>query len=361
MNINLDNVISIVYGIIALSLLIFVHELGHFIVARLSDVKILTFSLGFGKKLISFKGKETEYALSLVPLGGYVKLLGESPDDVIKEEEAHRAYYNKPPLIKMLIAFTGPFFNIIFAFLLFYIVFVAGYNVLSTKIGSVEKDYPAYEAGILPGDTVVAIDGVNVKEWSDIMDVMAKTDKTPLKFTIKRGDKTFDLFIAPKTIEGKNIFGETIKRRVIGITASNDFLKKKEDIIGAIPKAVYQTYFLSKVTVLGIIKLVEGSISPKQIGGPLLILEVAGKQAKEGKKNLIYFVAIISINLAVINLLPIPILDGGHILFHIIELITRRRLSQRAMDISQKVGMGVLIAIMALAFFNDITRMFFGK
>lgn len=361
MNINIDNLISLIYGIIALSLLIFVHELGHFIVARIFDVKVLTFSLGFGKKLISFKGRETEYALSAIPLGGYVKLLGESPDDIVNEEEAHRAYSNKPPLIKMLIAFTGPFFNILFAFLLFYIVFISGYNVLSTKVGSVEKNYPAYEAGIKPGDIIVAVDNIKVQEWNELMDVMARTEKTPVKFTIQRGDEIFDLHIHPKTIEGKNIFGEKITRKVIGVTASNDFLKRKEGIVNAIPKAANQTYFLSKVTVLGIIKLIEGTISPKQIGGPLLILEVAGKQAKEGKKNLIYFVAIISINLAIINLLPIPILDGGHMLFYTIELIIRRKLSQRFIEISQKVGMGVLIAIMALAFFNDITRMFFGK
>lgn len=359
--INFDNVISIIYGIIALSLLIFVHELGHYIVARLSDVKVLAFSLGFGKKLVSIRRGETEYAISAIPLGGYVKLLGESPDDEIKEEEMHRAYSNKPPLIKMLIAFTGPFFNIVFAFILFYIVFISGYTVLSTKVGGVEKGYPAYEAGIQQGDVIVKIDGEAVSEWSELMEVMSKTEKTPLMFTVKRGDKTLDLMISPKVIEGKNIFGEKITRRVIGVTASNDFMKRKEDPLNAVPKAVYQTYFLSKITVVGIIKLIEGSISPKQIGGPLLILEVAGKQAKEGKKNLIYFVAIISINLAIINLLPIPILDGGHILFHLIELITRRKVSQRFIDISQKVGMGILIAVMALAFFNDIMRMFFGK
>ncbi len=358
---NFDNILSIIYGIIALSLLIFVHELGHFIVARLADVKVLAFSLGFGKKLLSFKRGETEYAISAVPLGGYVKLLGESPDDEIKEEEKHRAYTNKPPIIKILIAFTGPFFNILFACILFYVVFISGYNVLSTKVGNVEKGYPAYEAGIQKGDVIVKIDGEDVSEWSELMEVMSRTDKTPLKFTVKRDEKLMDFFISPRVIEGKNIFGEKITRRVIGITASNDFFKRKEGVLEAIPKAVHQTYFLSKVTVIGIIKLIEGSISPKQIGGPLMILEVAGKQAKEGKKNLIYFVAIISINLAIINLLPIPILDGGHILFHLIELVTRRKVSQRFIDISQKVGLGILIAIMALAFFNDITRMFFGK
>ncbi|RPJ55067.1 MAG: RIP metalloprotease RseP, partial [Dehalococcoidia bacterium] len=155
--------------------------------------------------------------------------------------------------------------------------------------------------------------------------------------------------------------GETTKRRVIGVTASNEFFTKKETLSGAIGKAGLQTYNLTKVTIVGIVKLIEGSISPKQIGGPILILEIAGKQAKEGKKNLIFFIAVISINLAVINLLPIPILDGGHIMFHMIEIVIRRRISQRFMDVAQKVGMGILITIMAFAFFNDIMRLFHGK
>jgi len=354
-------VINIIYGFIALSLLILVHELGHFLVARWANVKVLSFSLGFGKKLLSFKKGETEYAISAIPLGGYVKMLGEAPGEEVPEEEVSRSYSNKPPFVKILIAFTGPFFNILFALVLFYFVFLSGYSVLSTKVGNVDKDYPAYAAGIREGDTLVAIDGKSIAEWSDLMDAMAQTGSQPIKVTVKRDGNLFDISLTPKEMESKNIFGETIKRRVIGVAAANDFFVKKETASGAAVKAVYQTYNLTKITILGIVKLIEGSISPKQVGGPLLILEVAGKQAKEGKKNLIYFIAIISINLAVINLLPIPILDGGHILFHIIEIVIRRRVSEKFIDISQKVGMGILIAIMALAFFNDITRMFFGK
>ena len=132
--------LNIVYGFIALSLLILVHELGHFLVARLANVKVITFSLGFGKKLLKYRKGETEYALSAVPLGGYVKLLGESPDDEVSEEEKNRSYHQKPPLVRMAIAFVGPLFNIIFAFVLFYFVFLSGYSVLSTKVGTVEKD-----------------------------------------------------------------------------------------------------------------------------------------------------------------------------------------------------------------------------
>ncbi|MCX8023187.1 MAG: RIP metalloprotease RseP [Syntrophorhabdaceae bacterium] len=352
---------SVIYGIIALSLLILVHELGHFIVARKAGVKVLSFSLGFGKKLLKYKRGDTEYALSAIPLGGYVKLLGESPGDEVPPEELHRSYYQKSPFVKILIAFTGPFFNLLFAFILFFFVFLSGYTVLSTKIGNVDKTYPAYEAGIREGDVIVAIDNEAITEWSDLMEIMAKIELKPIKVTVKRGDQLLDFMVTPKEVEGKNIFGDTIKRKVIGVGASNDFITKKEGLFSAVTKATYQTYNLTKITILGIVKLIEGSISPKQIGGPLLILEVAGKQAKEGKKNLIYFIAIISINLGVINLLPIPILDGGHILFHLIEIITRRRVSERFIDVAQKVGMGILVVIMTLAFFNDIMRMFFGK
>lgn len=353
--------VNVIYGIIALSLLIVVHEFGHYLVARIADIKVLTFSLGFGKRLIGFKRGETEYAISAIPLGGYVKLLGESSDDVISEKDAPRAYSNKPPFVKILVAFAGPFFNIILAFVLFYFIFVAGYTVLSTKVGSVDKAYPAYQAGIREGDIIVSINGKKISEWSELMEIMSGTEGGPLKVTVNRDGKLIDFRITPMEIEGKNIFGETIKRRVIGITASSELVNKREGPISALSKAIYQTYYLSKITIVGIVKLVEGSISPKQIGGPLLILEVAGKQAKEGKKNLCFFVAIISINLAIINLLPIPILDGGHILFNLIEIIIRRRVPDGVVAAAQKVGIGILVAIMMLAFFNDIMRMFFGK
>lgn len=352
---------NVVYGFIALSLLILVHELGHYLVARLANVKVLAFSLGFGKKLINIKKAETEYAISAVPLGGYVKLLGESPDDEVKEEEISRSYSHKPPFVRILIAFAGPFFNIIFAFFLFYCVFLSGYNVLSTKVGKVETGYPAYEAGIREGDMISSINGQSITEWSELMDLVSNSKAHILTFTVNRNGNTLDYQISPKEIESKNIFGETIKRKVIGITASNEFLTKKETLIGAVGKAGIQTYNLTRITIVGIVKLIEGSISPKQVGGPLLILEVAGKQAKEGAKNLIYFIAIISINLAVFNLLPIPILDGGHIMFHLVEIIIRRKISQRFIDIAQKAGMGVLLAIMVLAFFNDLMRIFYGR
>ncbi len=349
---------SVIYAIIALGVLIFAHELGHFLVARLFNVKILAFSLGFGKKLLKFKKGDTEYALSAIPLGGYVKLLGESPDEEVPEEEIPRSYTHKPPFVKILIGFAGPFFNIILACILFFFIFLSGQSVLSTKVGSVEKGYPADVAGIQAGDVITSINGKPIEEWSELMDIMAKSDLKPMKFGVNRDGQSFEVTITPRETETTNIFGEKVSRKVIGIVASNAFLERKETLGGAAYKAVIQTYTLSELTVVGIVKLIKGSISPKNIGGPLLILEAAGKQAKEGKRTFAYFIAIISINLAVVNLLPIPILDGGHIFFYLIEMVSRRRISQRTIEISQKVGITILILIMVLAFSNDLCRLF---
>ncbi len=355
------SIASIVYGVIALSFLILVHELGHFLVARWFNVKVLAFSLGFGKKLLKFRKGETEYALSAVPLGGYVKLLGESDDDEVTEEDLPRAYSQKPPYVRMLIAFSGPFFNLCFAAVIFYFVFLSGYEVLSTKVGEVQKGYPAYEAGIQPGDVILRVGQREIQEWSELMEEMGKAPSGSIPVAVKRGEAVIELSMVPREVESKNIFGETIRRKVIGVMASSDFVARQETVLGAFPKAVYQTYNLTKITILGIVKLVAGTISPKSIGGPLMILDIAGKQAKEGKKHLAYFVAVISINLGVVNLLPIPVLDGGHILFQLIEIVTRRRVSRRWIEVTQKIGLGILLCIMALAFFNDIMRMFFGK
>jgi len=351
-------VISIIYAVIALAVLIFAHELGHFIVARLANVKVLAFSLGFGRKLLKFTRGETEYAISAVPLGGYVKLLGESPDEEVPEEEIPRSYTHKPPLVKILIGFAGPFFNIVLACVIFFVIFLSGQSVLSTKVGSVEKGFPADIAGIKPGDVITSINGKPIEEWSELMDTMAKSNLAPMKFGVRRDGQSLEIVITPREMESTNIFGEKVTRKIIGIVASNTFLERKETLGGAASKAVVQTYVLSELTVVGIIKLIKGSISPKNIGGPLLILEAAGKQAKEGKRSFAYFIAIISINLAVVNLLPIPILDGGHIFFYLIEMVVRRRISQRAIEISQKVGITVLIMIMVLAFSNDLCRLF---
>lgn len=349
--------LNVIYAAIALGLLVLVHEFGHFLVARLANVKVMVFSLGFGKKLFSYRRGETEYAISAFPLGGYVKMLGESGDDEISEDEADRSYSNKPPLVKMAIAFAGPFFNVLFAGFLFYLIFVTGFPVLLPRVGDVIKDSPAAQAGLQKGDVIEGIEGKAVNEWTDLQSAVASSELKPLQFTVKRDGKVFHANITPKESQDKNIFGETVNRKMIGVAPSGETVTQSINPLAAFPRAIERTYNICELTVLGLVKLVQGSISSKNIGGPILILQTAGKTAREGKSTFLNFVAIISINLAIVNVLPIPILDGGHILFYAIEIVTRRKISQKTVEIAQKVGVVILVMIMAFAFYNDIARM----
>ena len=353
--------LNLVYFIIVLSILIFVHEFGHFLVARLAGVKVLTFSLGFGRKLLQFKRGETEYAVSAVPLGGYVKMLGESTEDEVPEEEADRAFSNKPPLVKMLIAFSGPFFNVLFAVLIFFVILLTGYQAPSnkTRIGQVPPGEPAYVAGLKEGDIVTAIGGRPVRQWTELQ--RAVTDDAslkPLKFEITREGQPMTLMITPRATEEKNAFGESLgkTRPLIGVAAATEL--KRESLREASPMAIAETYNWTELTIVGIVKLIEGSISPKNVGGPILIFQQVGQHAKAGRSSFLFFLAIISINLGVVNLLPIPVLDGSHILFSFVEFAIRRRIPTRTVEWSQKVGIGILVCIMVLAFYNDFMRLF---
>jgi regulator of sigma E protease len=353
--------ISIVYAIIALSLLILVHEFGHFLFARLTNVKVLAFSLGFGKKLLHYKKGETEYAISAVPLGGYVKLLGESPDEEVGEEEKDRSFSNKSPFQRFLIVFAGPFFNIIFATLIIYCaLIVSGSGSLSSRIGAVEKGYPAYEAGVRTGDMIIEVNGTKISEWQDLLREMAFTRVAPMNFVFQRDGKIFNVTITPKEVEEKSELGNVIKRKKIGIGPTK-MIWKEEGIFSAFPKSIHVAYTMTKTTIRGFYHMITGDISTKEIGGPIAIIQLTGKQAQGGIWSLVTFVAFISINLGILNLLPIPVLDGGHILFNFIEIIIRRKVPEKTVANAQKVGLTLLVMLMAFAFYNDIVRLLHTK
>jgi regulator of sigma E protease len=351
--------LNLLYFIIVLSILIFAHELGHFLVARLAGVKVITFSLGFGKKLLSFKKGETEYAVSAIPLGGYVKMLGESTEDVVTEEDAPRSYSNKPPLVRILIAFAGPFFNLLLAVVVFFGIFLTGYPVPSTRpeIGQVMTGEPAYDAGLKSGDIVARINDRAINKWSDLQKIISSSDFHPMKFDIDRRGRIIVVWITPKLRDEKNVFGETVgKMTIIGVAPANDI--KRESFTGAVSKAVADTCNLTELTVVGVVKLIKGSISAKNVGGPILIFQQAGERAKAGKSSFLFFLALISINLGIVNLLPVPVLDGGHIFFSVIELILGRKIPVKAIEVAQRVGVCILVCIMVLATFNDVMRLF---
>ncbi len=354
--------ISFLYFLIALALLILVHEFGHFIVARIFDIKVLTFSIGFGKKLVRHVRGETEYAISIVPMGGYVKLLGESPDEEVPEEEKSRSFSHKPPYVRILVALAGPLFNVLLALVVFYFISIIGYNVPSARVGKVADNMPAQAAGIKKGDIITKIDGKPINEFLDIASSIEKTESDTVKVTVDRAGAPIEFTVKPTTIQEKDVFGEPFTRKILGIERSDEVIKKRQSPIKAVPLSFYMTWEYSRITVVGVVKIIQGTISPKNIGGPVLIFQEASKRAKKGFGDFVLFFALISINLGVINLLPIPVLDGGHILFNTIEIIIRRRIPQKAQEVAQTVGLVILLLIMVFAFYNDFDRIFdFGK
>lgn len=351
--------VSIISAIIVIGVLVLVHEFGHFIVARFFNVKVLKFSIGFGPKLFGIKGQETEYLVSAVPLGGYVKLYGEEDEEIIDERE--RAFCFQKPLKKISIVFAGPLFNFLFAFLVFFIVNSVGYKTVSSKVGEVKEGYPAYVAGIKNGDFIIKIEGKDVKVWEDVSNVIKASSGKPLSVEIKRGNDIFLTTVTPKLEKTKNLFGEEISVPVVGIVSSNELVTISYPIHIAFFRGGYQVYELTKLTLLTVYKLIKRVVPISSLGGPIMITKLAGETAKTGTLNLVAFMALLSINLAVLNLLPIPILDGGHIILFCFEAITGRAASPKFKEAFTYVGIIIIAMLTITVFYNDIARVFLDK
>ncbi|PIV21032.1 MAG: RIP metalloprotease RseP [Deltaproteobacteria bacterium CG_4_8_14_3_um_filter_45_9] len=350
--------LTIVSTAIVLGILIFVHELGHFIISKKMGVKVLKFSLGFGPKLIGKKIGETEYQIAVFPLGGFVKPLGEDPNEEVKEEERHRSFWAQPIWKRALIIGAGPFFNFFLAAALFSSINLFGIPYYPSKIGEVSPGLPAEQAGLKKGDVVFSIDGEEITKWDDLSQVIRNSKGKDLLLKVKRDGETLDIKVTPKPSTQKNLFGEEVPVFIVGITPFDEIVVQKVGPFRAIGKGLSQTWFGIKLTVVSIIKLIERVIPAKTIGGPILIAQMAGEQAKRGLLSLALFMAILSINLGVINLFPIPILDGGHFLFLGLEAILRKPLSIKKMEIAQQIGLIFIILLMLFAFYNDLIRIF---
>ena len=347
---------TILSTIIVLGILIFVHELGHFLLAKRLGVGVLTFSLGFGPKLIGRRFGETQYQISAVPLGGFVKLIGENPEEEVKEEDRHRSFSAAPIWKRALIISAGPFFNFFLAVALFSTINLFGIPYLPSKIGEVSPGLPAERAGLKKEDLVLSIDGKEVSKWDDLSKMIRNSNGKDLLIKVKRNGEILEIKITPKLSTQKNLFGEEIQTFIIGITPSDEIIVQKVGFLEAMSKGLSQTWYGIKLTVVTIVKLIERVIPAKTIGGPILIAQLAGEQARRGFLSLVLFTAILSINLGVINLFPIPILDGGHFIFLALEAILRKPISIKKMEIAQQVGLVLIILLMVFAFYNDILR-----
>jgi regulator of sigma E protease len=351
-------VTSLVVAILILGFLIVFHEFGHFFVAKRVGVGVLKFSVGFGPRLVGIQIGRTEYVISAIPLGGFVKMIGEDPDEEVSAADRELSFTNKSLWRRTAIVLAGPLANLLLAFLAFLAVFAIYGNSEPRDeaiVGGVSRDMPAAAAGLQAGDLVVAVDGAPVANWEKLAEIIRGSDGEPLRFTIDRAGQTLDIDVQPKASPRHNEFGEVVDTAfLIGI--ERGMVATAVGPLKAVQLAGEQTLWWIRTLVLSIFKMVGGSIPADQIGGPIMIVQAAGEQAQRGLEDLLYFMAIVSVNLGVLNLLPIPILDGGHLFFFAIEGILRRPLAIRHREIAQQVGLVLLVSLMAFAFYNDIRR-----
>jgi regulator of sigma E protease len=378
----------VIYAIFVLGILIFVHEFGHFIIAKLFNVKVEKFSLGFGPKLFGKQIGETEYLLSAFPLGGYVKMFGEggaiegsatsAPVDTEKtydeesgetlddppeltEAEKARSFAHKPPLARIAIVMAGPVFNLVFAWLIFILLCMLGVPTVTARIGDVIKDKPAARAGVLKDDVVTGINGNKITQWDEIAALIAAGKGQPIVLTVKRNDRDLKFTITPEPRIAKNIFGESIKGHAIGIAAAGEVATEYSNPYQAVIKGTAQTWKVIELTVMSLVKMVQRVVPMDSVGGPIMIAKMAGETAQMGAASFLAFMALLSINLGVLNLLPVPVLDGGHLFFFFCELVIGRPVSQKVREYAQQIGLFLLLSLMVLAFYNDIVRYFFSS
>ena len=445
--------------IIVLGILIFFHEFGHFLVARLFGVGVEKFSLGFGPRLIGKKIGITDYRLSAIPLGGYVKMVGEEPDAEIDPADRPLSFTHKPVFQRMLIVAAGPVFNILLAIVIFFVSFsITGIDDIKPVIRQVHKDsvaqkaglqvqdrivsiddsgidawydinaaladsqgktlrigvvrndavltidvkpelkqgldllgdsisyydlgisalpelkaiigdlspgFPAEKADLKKGDQIIAINGIPIDSWRQMQSIISSSGGAELTISIRREGEVFEVNLTPQFVEDKNHLGQVEKRYLIGISnqpmdiPQADLVTKRLNPIKAAVESFKRTYSICALMIRSVVKMIDGSIPKENLGGPIMIAKLAGDQAKQGIDKLIQFIAFISINLAILNLLPIPVLDGGHLLFFTIEGIKGRPVNLKVREVAQQVGLFILILLMILVFYNDITRFFF--
>ena len=369
---------TIIAVVVVLGGLIFFHELGHFAVARGLGMGVSTFSLGFGPKILKYRKGKTEYALSLVPLGGYVALVGESdPKDIPEGFTEKESFALRPAWQRLLVVAAGPAANIILAWLLCWTLALGwGTPVLLPQVGGIVQNGPADKAGIQPGDTILSINGAAVANWQAMADAITQSNGKTLAVTLSRPDMApqaddqtradeaaqpeqgmiISVELTPERSTRKTIFGEEESAWLIGIRNSGAVRLVQHGFADAAIAGAGQTADMVSLTWQSFVKLAERVVPLDQVGGPIMIMQMVGKQAHEGLAGLLALAALISINLGILNLLPIPVLDGGQIVFCLWEIIFRRPLNARLQDYAMRAGIALLVALMLLATYNDLWR-----
>ncbi len=342
--------------LLIISFLVFFHELGHFLAARFFGVRVHVFSIGFGKQIYSKVYRGTRWQIALIPLGGYVKMKGQDDTKPGLMEEGNDSYNNKTPWQRIVILFAGPFANFFLAAILYFIIALSGANSLSPTVGKVQENSPALKAGIQKGDIILKINNTEIKTWEEIGKTITST-KGQLKFFIKRNGKLIAKTINPHISDTQNIFKEKIKKRMIGISPAPKLITIYHNPLSALNYAWDKTIESSKMIFQGVQKLIQGIIPSSEVGGVITIGKIISDASQSSIIALLSITALISVNLGVLNLLPIPALDGGHIMFNLYEIFARRKPSDKVFMFLTLMGWIILASLMILGIYNDINRL----
>lgn len=332
----------------AFGVIIFLHEFGHYLMAKKLKVKVEKFSFGFGPEIIGKTINETRYSLCLIPLGGYVKLTGENPEELTGQPHE---YFSRPWYERIYIALTGPLMNYFFAFLVFFLViYIWGTLKISKEpvIGKLIKNMPAEKSGLLPGDRIISIDSNPINTWSEMANIIHNSKNKTLKIEVKRGEVSFYVNITPK-------YDTTIGKSFIGISPVT-FIERPT-FLNAIYQAANLILFIPLTTIKYLIDRIIKLEQP-ELAGPIGVAGLIIESTKKGISSFLHMVAVISTAIAFFNILPIPILDGGHILLSFIECISKRKPSIKLIRISNAIGLTILLFLIILATGQDIRRIF---
>ena len=362
----------IVPFLFVLTIVVFFHELGHFLVARWAGVKVLTFSLGFGPELAGFNDRHgTRWKISAIPLGGYVKFFGDESEAStpasfetlanMTEEERAGSFHHKRVGPRAAIVAAGPIANFILAIVIFTCLFTFfGKPSTTARVDKIEANSAAAAAGFQVGDVVTMIDGTTIGSFSDMQRVVGIHAGDQLTFTVKRGDSTLQLRGTPEQREVKDPFGNAHRLGVMGITRATspgDVVTERVDPATAFWLGVKETWFVVDRTFAYIGGIFTGREAADQVGGPLRIAQISGQVATIGLAALIHLTAVLSISIGLLNLFPVPLLDGGHLLFYAVEALRGRPLSERAQEMGFRIGLGLVLMLMVFATYNDILHL----
>ena len=356
-----------------LTVVVFVHELGHFLVARWCGVGIKAFSIGFGPEIVGFTDRhDTRWKISWIPLGGYVKFIddenvasagGRRTLDQLTPEERARSFQGKSLAQRAAVVAAGPIANFLLAIVIFTAIFgIFGERITAAKVDIVNPGSAAERAGFLPGDRVISIDGTAIETFGEMQRIVATIPDQPLHFVVDRGGKTVDITVTPELKTITDRFGNTMRMGLLGIqrtAAPEEWTLKRHDPVTAFVMALKETYFVISRSLGYLYDVVTGRESADQLGGPIRIAQVSGQVATAGFLALLNLCAIISVSIGLINLFPIPMLDGGHLLFYGIEALRGRPLSEGTQEMGFRIGLAFVLMLMIFATWNDLIHLKF--